>query len=99
MVFQFSSNESSTGRPRMDSSPRPSIGKSSDIQSQPYSSFSGQPTHSQGTVKDPTLIWKNIQLASFMDVAVLRCLFIPQWEEDGVYWGCMYLMKRSLYIV
>ncbi|XP_035712762.1 protein unc-80 homolog isoform X4 [Folsomia candida] len=82
------SNESA-GRPRMDSSPRPSIGKS-DGTPQAYSSTPG----GGGGGKDSTLLWKNLRLASFMDVAVLRCLFVPQWEEEGVYWGCMYLFKR-----
>lgn len=86
------SSESTTGRPRMDSSPRPSIGKSSDVAPQTYSSAPGGQGPPQG--KDPTLVWKNMRLASFMDVAVLRCLFIPQWDEEGVFWGCSYLFKR-----
>lgn len=29
-----------------------------------------------------------------LDVAVLRCLFISHWQEDGVYWCLHYLYSR-----
>lgn len=32
--------------------------------------------------------------ATFLDVAVLRCLFISHWQEDGVYWCLHYLYSR-----
>lgn len=32
--------------------------------------------------------------ATFLDVAVLRCLFIQHWQEDGVYWCLHYLYNR-----
>ena len=34
--------------------------------------------------------------ASYFDVAVLRCLFCPQWGEDGVYWALRFLHNRLL---
>ena len=34
--------------------------------------------------------------ASYFDVAVLRCLFCPQWAEEGVYWALRYLHQRLL---
>lgn len=32
--------------------------------------------------------------ATFLDVAVLRCLFITHWQEEGVYWALHYLYNR-----
>ncbi|KAL1123884.1 hypothetical protein AAG570_001654, partial [Ranatra chinensis] len=32
--------------------------------------------------------------ATLLDVAVLRCLFIPQWPEEGVYWALQFLYHR-----
>jgi hypothetical protein len=32
--------------------------------------------------------------ATFLDVAVLRCLFIPQWQEEGVYWALQFYYHR-----
>ncbi|XP_024080721.1 protein unc-80 homolog [Cimex lectularius] len=32
--------------------------------------------------------------ATFLDVAVLRCLFISQWPEEGVYWALQFLYHR-----
>ena len=34
--------------------------------------------------------------ASHFDVAVLRCLFCPQWAEEGVYWALRYIHQRLL---
>lgn len=33
-------------------------------------------------------------LATFFDVAVIRCLFISHWGEDGIFWALTYLNKR-----
>ncbi|XP_069694360.1 protein unc-80 homolog isoform X2 [Periplaneta americana] len=32
--------------------------------------------------------------ATFLDVAVLRCLFISQWQEEGVYWALQFYYHR-----
>ncbi|XP_022101911.1 protein unc-80 homolog isoform X3 [Acanthaster planci] len=32
--------------------------------------------------------------ATYFDVAVMRCLFIPHWAEEGVQWALMYLLSR-----
>lgn len=32
--------------------------------------------------------------ATFLDVAVLRCLFVEHWQEDGVYWCLHYMNNR-----
>ncbi|XP_050528266.1 protein unc-80 homolog isoform X3 [Daktulosphaira vitifoliae] len=36
----------------------------------------------------------DLYAATFLDVAVLRCLFVPQWCEEGVYWCLQYLYHR-----
>lgn len=43
----------------------------------------------------------DLNAATFLDVAVLRCLFIPQWCEEGVYWALQFLYHRyvNYYIV
>jgi hypothetical protein len=33
-------------------------------------------------------------LATYFDVAVVRCLFISHWNEDGVFWALTYLNRR-----
>ncbi|CAD5116523.1 DgyrCDS5405 [Dimorphilus gyrociliatus] len=37
--------------------------------------------------------------ASYMDVAVLRCLFCSQWQEEGVYWCLKYVHRRLLEVI
>lgn len=32
--------------------------------------------------------------ASYLDVAVLRCLLIENWAEDGVFWALKFLLNR-----
>nr|XP_053644309.1 protein unc-80 homolog [Cherax quadricarinatus] len=41
----------------------------------------------QSALTDPTL-------ATFLDVAVLRCLFVHQWMEEGVYWAINFIYRR-----
>ncbi|XP_065199931.1 protein unc-80 homolog isoform X3 [Planococcus citri] len=36
----------------------------------------------------------NLYAATFMDVAVLRCLFVSQWPEEGVFWALNFLYRR-----
>jgi hypothetical protein len=36
----------------------------------------------------------DICAATFLDVAVLRCLFISQWQEEGVYWALQFYYHR-----
>ncbi|XP_066582663.1 protein unc-80 homolog [Prorops nasuta] len=36
----------------------------------------------------------DVRAATFLDVAVLRCLFILQWQEEGVYWALQFLYNR-----
>lgn len=37
--------------------------------------------------------------ASYMDVAVLRCLFCSQWQEEGVFWCLKYVHRRLLEVI
>ncbi|KAL1497693.1 hypothetical protein ABEB36_008611 [Hypothenemus hampei] len=36
----------------------------------------------------------DLSAATFLDVAVLRCLFITDWQEEGTYWALHYLYNR-----
>lgn len=36
----------------------------------------------------------DVLAATFLDVAVLRCLFVSQWQEEGVYWALHYIYNR-----
>lgn len=36
----------------------------------------------------------DLSAATFLDVAVLRCLFITHWQEEGVYWALHFLYNR-----
>ncbi|KAK7491630.1 hypothetical protein BaRGS_00017083 [Batillaria attramentaria] len=38
----------------------------------------------------------DILSASYLDIAVLRCLFCLSWQEDGIYWALRYVHKRML---
>jgi len=38
----------------------------------------------------------DLNAATFLDVAVMRCLFVPQWCEEGVYWALQFLYHRSV---
>ncbi len=41
---------------------------------------------------------QDVLSATYFDVAVLRCLFCPQWAEEGVYWSLRYVHQRLLEI-
>ncbi|CAH1781833.1 unnamed protein product [Owenia fusiformis] len=41
-------------------------------------------------------IQQDVLMASYFDVAVLRCLFCSNWCEDGVYWALRYIHNRLL---
>ncbi|XP_065573108.1 protein unc-80 homolog isoform X4 [Artemia franciscana] len=36
----------------------------------------------------------DINLASFLDVAIIRCLFNPTWNAEGIVWGLDFLAER-----
>ncbi|KAL5280592.1 unc-80 family protein [Megaselia abdita] len=52
------------------------------------------PSKSNETSKSAESDSKDIAAANYLDVAVLRCLFISNWQEDGVYWGLHYMYNR-----
>ena len=37
--------------------------------------------------------WENC-LATHFDVAVIRCLFVAKWSEEGIFWAITYLHRR-----
>jgi hypothetical protein len=40
----------------------------------------------------------DLTAATFMDVAVLRCLFLKNWQEEGVYWALQFLYHRYTHV-
>lgn len=38
----------------------------------------------------------DVTAATFLDVAVIRCLFVPRWCEEGVHWALQFLFYRSV---
>ena len=60
---------------------------------------SATPTKSSSSVEKKHFDFETKQLsdpsmATFLDVAVLRCLFTSQWLEDGIHWGLNFLLNR-----
>lgn len=46
------------------------------------------------SMKSPQPVKFDVSAATFLDIAVLRCLFISHWHEDGVYWCLHYMYNR-----
>lgn len=46
-----------------------------------------------------TSIDLDVRAATFLDVATLRCLFVPQWQEEGVFWALQFLYHRSVVLL
>lgn len=36
----------------------------------------------------------DVRAATFLDVATLRCLFVTQWQEEGIFWALQFLYYR-----
>ncbi|VDN37005.1 unnamed protein product [Gongylonema pulchrum] len=53
----------------------------------PLENLSLESDTAQQTSGDP-------QEATYLDVAVIRCLLIKHWAEDGVFWALKYLLNR-----
>lgn len=49
-------------------------------------------THKDDMMK--TVHPQDLSGATFLDVAVLRCLFITHWQEEGIYWALHYMYNR-----
>ncbi|EFN85740.1 Uncharacterized protein KIAA1843 [Harpegnathos saltator] len=41
-----------------------------------------------------TAVDLDVRGATFLDVAAMRCLFVPQWQEEGVFWALQFLYHR-----
>lgn len=48
----------------------------------------------EATSETDAAIKVDVFAATFLDVAVLRCLFVEHWQEDGVYWCLHYMYNR-----
>lgn len=44
-------------------------------------------SYNENTLAEPSL-------ATYLDVAVVRCLFTPQWMEEGIEWALNFLLRR-----
>lgn len=62
--------------------------------SKPKTSSSTERESLETDPKSPQCTKGDVAAATFLDVAVLRCLFISHWQEDGVYWSLHYLNNR-----
>ncbi|XP_059219265.1 protein unc-80 homolog isoform X7 [Stomoxys calcitrans] len=36
----------------------------------------------------------DVSAATFLDVGVMRCLFISHWQEEGIFWSLQYMFNR-----
>lgn len=45
--------------------------------------------HAAGSAID-----SDVRAATFLDVATLRCLFVTQWQEEGIFWALQFLYYR-----
>lgn len=63
-------------------------GSSSIQHSSPSDAIATEHTASSTTVD------LDVRAATFLDVATLRCLFVPQWQEEGVFWALQFLYYR-----
>lgn len=52
------------------------------------------PKTSKLSATDSIMKQVNLYAATFLDVAVLRCLFVSQWPEEGVFWALNFLYRR-----
>lgn len=63
---------------------------STQRQSAPGDAIAAEPTTGS------TAVDLDVRAATFLDVATLRCLFVPQWQEEGVFWALQFLYFRSV---
>lgn len=53
------------------------------------------PSMERETDSNPSESFKaDVSAATFLDVAVMRCLFISHWQEEGIFWSLQYLYNR-----
>lgn len=82
-TYIFFADRSSTDKDSLDSSKQ-------------TASADSQCADGQASLKTSMLCqhFTDICAATFMDVAVLRSLFILDWQEEGVYWGLLFIYNR-----
>ncbi|KAK9884494.1 hypothetical protein WA026_007335 [Henosepilachna vigintioctopunctata] len=79
--------------PQTSSSVQDKTEKASAESKQP--SLDGAMGESQDSQKNFIgLNYGDVSGATFLDVAVLRCLFITLWQEEGIYWALHYMYNR-----
>ena len=54
----------------------------------------GQRCTSSGDGQHTSIVDMDVRAATFLDVAVIRCLFISQWQEEGIFWALQFLYNR-----
>lgn len=52
------------------------------------------PMYSMGQSESKSERDPMIERATYLDIAILRCLFTSNWQESGVYWALTFLDKR-----
>ncbi|KAK4476002.1 hypothetical protein MN116_001236 [Schistosoma mekongi] len=65
----------------------------------PYKQLSEKLKHS--TIDNEFIqpvIGSHCMLATHCDLAVIRCLYCPEWYESGIYWSLCYLFNRLIQI-
>lgn len=58
---------------------------------------SGSNSFKSSNILEPLPV--DLHAATFLDVAVLRCLFVPQWCEEGVYWALQFFYHRFVIMI
>ncbi|CAH1118757.1 unnamed protein product, partial [Phaedon cochleariae] len=87
------STPTSDSKPPSAKPPMQKIGSSTDKDSMDSSKLPSIEDKKEDVGKTATLV-HDISAATFLDVAVLRCLFITHWQEDGIYWALHYMYNR-----
>jgi len=66
--------------------------------SKAHGSFSVQRQPADATATEhatgSTIVDSDVRAATFLDVAILRCLFVSQWQEEGIYWALQFFYYR-----
>lgn len=69
--------------------------KQQQTTAQPKTSSSTEKDSSEiAGIKSSSFAKYDVGAATFLDVAVMRCLFISHWQEEGVYWSLHYMYNR-----
>ena len=107
LFFSFVSRNSAAGAaPPRSPSPKPPTLQISGVGGAPSGALSprrvamagGGPAAAAAAAGDPSTVVRRrrteLSLATYFDIAVVRCLFISHWSEEGVYWALTYLSRR-----